>query len=368
MFMDVHWPAQIQTECANVYSQDINRYLAETFHDLNGADRTFDFFVEIESEDFKVDAADRQELITKQKGSHPRDIYIRRVRQVLRSSVEYEKEGNKVSASKIFQNVRLHYLDIRDVLTYLLFDTLYLPVHFGVTVDYPPNIFQMLGSLYRVASNCFTCYQDLKSNPDSDSELAKTVFGRNVRKLLYGYKHADVKKLLTVRVDRHFEQLKAFIGMIDNFAKLLDEYGKYVDANPTTFYGANGIRDDMTIEDRVKWNGRIAFSFNQLCSQIMILGMGITDCYLLRRVLDKDYVTNAITYTGGSHTINYINSLAGDFGFTVTHISATPAKSVAELNSTMKERLSKGDIITDLFVPIPYAQCSDLTTFPPKFM
>lgn len=379
MFMDVHMPPQLQTECANIYSQDFNRFLAETFHDLNGADRMYDFFMEIDPELYKIDSAVRAEAKTKQSRGAPRDKYIRQVWQLLRSSVEYDSKGDHVSASKVFQNVRLHYLDIRGVLSDLMFGMFHLPIHFGVTVDYHPSaLFLTLGRIYRTVNHCLGIYQDLKANPEAvprsddektpESELVGPAFGRYVRKLLYGYKHADVKRLITARVDRYFGMLKDFTDMIDDFAKLLAEYGQYIDAHPVTFYGDNGIRDDMTIEDRVKWNSDIAFSFNQLTNQIMIAGVGITDCYLLRRVLDKDYVTNAITYTGGSHTVNYVNALVGDFGFTVTNISATPADSVTELNRTIKERLSKGDIITDLLVPIPYSQCSDLTDFPLRFL
>lgn len=39
------------------------------------------------------------------------------------------------------------------------------------------------------------------------------------------------------------------------------------------------------------------------------------DCYLLRRVLDKNYITNAIIYTGALQTIYYIFFLIKFYNF-----------------------------------------------------
>ena len=41
----------------------------------------------------------------------------------------------------------------------------------------------------------------------------------------------------------------------------------------------------------------------------LIIFTNITDLFFLRRFLDKDYITKAITYTGAVHSINYINFL-----------------------------------------------------------
>ena len=47
----------------------------------------------------------------------------------------------------------------------------------------------------------------------------------------------------------------------------------------------------------------------------------ITDVYFLRRILDKDYITTILSYTGSAHSANIIYILVKYFDFTVTHIA-----------------------------------------------
>lgn len=52
---------------------------------------------------------------------------------------------------------------------------------------------------------------------------------------------------------------------------------------------------------------------------------------MLRRFLDKTYITNSIAYTGMGHSMNYIYILLHEFDFKITHVSYTEIP-ITELN------------------------------------
>ena len=96
-----------------------------------------------------------------------------------------------------------------------------------------------------------------------------------------------------------------------------------------------------------------------------IFQLKIMDVYFLRRFLDKDYITNAITYTGGEHSMNYIRVLVKYFGFNITHFSYM--KYDIKKTTDLIKKSKKYSEIQILFFPEILAQCSDLSTFPKLF-
>jgi hypothetical protein len=93
----------------------------------------------------------------------------------------------------------------------------------------------------------------------------------------------------------------------------------------------------------------------------------IMDIYFLRRFLDKDYITNAITYAGKAHSISYLYILVKYFDFQITHISHSAVANVKKLTKKIK-KITLDDVpkisqlITDQEI-----QCSDMTDFPVDF-
>ena len=108
LFLDVHVPVMVQTECTNVFSKDINKYLAESFYQLIDTPKTYDFFMEIRPSDISFST---QEWIKKSKSK-----YIHQMMKFFSMIFQYDKDKNKVSISDYFKNIRLHYLDVRDYL------------------------------------------------------------------------------------------------------------------------------------------------------------------------------------------------------------------------------------------------------------
>ena len=109
LFMDVHVPVYIQTECTNIFSKDINKYFAESFYELNNASKKYDFFMEVRPNDVIYPA--NPGPMKKRKHN-----YIDQMVKLFATILKYDKEENKISISDYFKNVRIHYLDVRNYL------------------------------------------------------------------------------------------------------------------------------------------------------------------------------------------------------------------------------------------------------------
>ena len=91
----------------------------------------------------------------------------------------------------------------------------------------------------------------------------------------------------------------------------------------------------------------------------------LMDIFFLRRFLDKDYVTNGVSYTGTIHSVNYVYLLVKYFGFNITNyhfLTIIPE----ELEKKIKETKNPREIDPFIF-PLYLHQCSDLTEFPELF-
>ena len=87
--------------------------------------------------------------------------------------------------------------------------------------------------------------------------------------------------------------------------------------------------------------------------------------FFLRRFLDKKYITNAITYTGAFHFNVYIDILAKDFGFKITHAAYSKYPNLDELNRQVL-KTDFGELGFIFNQPIR-TQCSNLEDFPKNF-
>jgi hypothetical protein len=96
------------------------------------------------------------------------------------------------------------------------------------------------------------------------------------------------------------------------------------------------------------------------------IGLYMMDLFLLRRFLDKDYVTNTITYTGAHHSINYIRLLVKYFDFDITHCSYIKNNDISSATTKIKKSKKNEELKELFFTPI-FIQCSDLGSFPKLF-
>ena len=82
-----------------------------------------------------------------------------------------------------------------------------------------------------------------------------------------------------------------------------------------------------------------------------------TDLYLLRRILDKNYINKSIIYSGSQHSLNYIYFLVKYFDFKIVKIHK-----INENKDEIIKSIKNTDIVYDIYKLFidkekPYEQC-----------
>ena len=81
------------------------------------------------------------------------------------------------------------------------------------------------------------------------------------------------------------------------------------------------------------------------------------DCYFLRRFLDKDYITNAIVYTGHIHTTEYLFFLIKYYDFEIIEYDDKNKLTIDEIMKYIKKNNSVYDIINTFLLNQSLNQC-----------
>jgi hypothetical protein len=379
LFMDWHEDISMQTECINVFSKDLNKYLAENFYKLNSSNIIYDFFMEIRPTDILVPPnVGTETLIYKKK-------YITQVLKFFSSVFKYDPQKDIVGISNIFKNIRLHYLDIRDYLKYHIVDHLSeadnlskeFMCHHDIELD---QLAEIIYILQTAKINLDQTIKIFKSKPKTIPKKQPVIkyyqgfeqetIERLIAKIKQSYKHDNIKNILVPLFGMYVNDLVTLSRTIDNTIQKLNEYGKKIndsfaklnkESDETYYYGITSHETRKIIMD-------IVDSVDFLYSNCVNIFAKITDIYMLRRFLDKDYITNAIIYSGAAHSETYISILVAKFDFKITHISYLSVSNINALNKEIKINTNKNKDITELLYPPVLHQCSDITNFPDKFL
>jgi hypothetical protein len=380
LFMDWHEDVSTQTECINVFSKDLNKYLAENFHKLNGSSVLYDFFMEIRPTDILIPPnVGTEALIWKKK-------YIMQVIKFFATVFKYDYQKDIVGVSDIFKNIRLHYLDIRDYLKYHIIDYIVEADKLAKEFMYYHNVMigplsNIINMLQTAKTNLDKTIQIFKSNPKTKTKkqpiikyyqgFEQETIERLVAKIKQSYKHDNVKNILVPFFDKYIKDLVTLSKKIDNTIQKLNNYGnKLRDStdklnkepeNEMYYYGPSSYAIRKIIMD-------IIDSTDYLYSTCINIFAKVTDIYMLRRFLDKDYITNAIVYSGAAHSETYISILVTKFNFKITHAAYLSVPNIDTLNKEVKIKTNKNNDITELFYPPILHQCSDITNFPDEFL
>ena len=150
LFMDIHNPENEQTKCSTP-SLEIEEFLKNNFNNLINYNKYYDFFVEFQPGTF---------LLPKKKQWYNRNIYLDRVLRFFKKYLNYNPTSNEVKTSKIFKNIRFHYIDIRDWLEYYIFEIigqLFILLYIESKNEYTINniiklLDMIIDELYRIKS------------------------------------------------------------------------------------------------------------------------------------------------------------------------------------------------------------------------
>ncbi len=379
LFMDVHVDPTYQTECENIRSIDVRDYFVQTFDKLTNTDRYYDFFVE----DFPMKLHTTHSF---------KEIYITQIRQLLHKSMNLS--DGIVKRSTEFPNVRFHYLDIRDY-TKLFHDTMKHLQNFVFSLRRGERLVKsdfntIMDAVHVLAGHSKFLYDIFFKNdtsnrekiksviPGTANEMAKRTKDDNskitrqiIQKMLHKYQHKDVQKEIIKYMNTYLKKyFHEFFKYSAEFKKYLDNHYKYVSKHPDEL-----VYDKTNIEDPFQY-GYTSLTFENIINGIYNIFVNfknswweyqacIMDIYFIRRFLDKDYVTNAIVYTGAAHSHNYIYFLIKYFDFKITNYSFMKGK----LSDNIKKihNMNNPFEIKDMFYPKMLYQCSNLTDFPVLF-
>lgn len=377
IFFDEHLGVQYQTECSNVFSADIDKYLANTFNNLNDSEKSYDFFLEI-----------NPSIITYPSDNN-RDIYIIQVIKMFKKMFQYQPSNNKVSVSQIFQNVRLHYMDIRDYLEVGYYDRLYRTKDIAnemfhnqiIEIDKLDRIISLIDDF---SKHNKVVLQILKeSSKNNNKEKVKLIPVKNymdtakiyqkvqyiLNKTFNRYKHPDIQKKMVNQKIVLQDYLK---DLIDNCNDLIDKFRSFINRvldaegklNPDRSFITEYV-PDLPSREVSEILYQIRRDVSDLLNKSSFFYTRFMDVYFLRRFLDKDYITNAITYTGAYHSNVYIEILAKEFDFEITHFSYSNTPNLKSLNNKIK-KLDANEL-GQIFYRAKKLQCTDLSHFPEKF-
>lgn len=377
LFMDAHINVANQTECLNIFSQDFHQYLANSFYELNKTSKIYDFFFEIYPTRVPLVEYEEEFMLQKQK-------YVWQVYKFFKKIFKYNPKENRVEISDLFHNVRLHYIDLRDYFEAHIIEKLRIingisdDISNGISADLLDEMIGIFKEIEDDLKKLLDILKNTKDIPNKDAtirdkekeDIDETTMKHLAYKFRYRYNHAEIKKILNDRLEKVLDDFVAYNNFIDDTIRDLD---RYIDIILNT-------NKKLLKDDRITFHydyGLSSFDQRQIIkninditdmaeSKFTNMFVKLVDIYFLRRFLDKDYITNAIAYTGAAHSANYVFTLVNYFGFKITHIAYSETPNLDTLNKEIIGAKSMEDVLGMLMKP-KEQQCSDITHFPNNF-
>jgi hypothetical protein len=301
LFMDVHNDLDNQTRCDSFDSIDISHLM---YKKIVNTDKELDFFLEITFDEIKS------------KQTNKRDIYIKELFEMFKSEFTIEKINNTdiVRYSKSNSKVRLHFLDIRNVMDFedirhIINEKILKKMKLLIEITnnnekkkissqilkYFQNIYDKLNKLTSDIDEIINSKSQMKNIGDSKQKYyINKIFNRcNDKKLkqyLINFMQMNYKNTM-FNLDNALSHIKNILENIE-----LSNIGEINEIYSLTEFVREAITDLYCL---------------------------VVDCFLLRRVLDKDYINNSIIYTGFQHSIHYMYFLHKYYNFEITKIFHT---------------------------------------------
>ena len=313
---DIHYDFQNQTECKyddKYDSIDIDKFFL-LFMKKNKK-KIFDLFIEMDNYNFKnIDYLNYKE------------IYILSIQKLFKFYLIKDKNDIKVNPK--YPNFRFHYSDNRNKLLN----------HDDIFYFYSNNI----ENKNILNLNIGLIYEKLKEIILESIE--SLINNSSINKILNNYTNEQTKEIINFIYNNYV--LKNFNYLIELINKLILNY--------------NQLTENIIIKE-----------IDKISNLSQLIYVVITDLFFIRKFLDKNYIKNAILYTGQAHLNNIMYLLVKYFNFKVTHVyNYSNIKKINKflINMTSQYLNHIVEINNEfLFVNYPIIQCSNLFDFPEDF-
>lgn len=331
IFGDYHFNVNIQSECDSDASLDVDQFLKQAF---NGIDKKIDLFVEMNYNDARYHQTNKY-------------MYIEQVRKFALKNFP-QNINNVVKSSQNYPNVRFHFFDFRDDINNFIYALFRL-------TDY--LCYPSIGILHDTINTINT----LINNVEQVISILKSI--KHINKISNNYNNDNVKKIIV----EHYHE---YIASIKKLPSILNKIKKQVEK--IIINVPNCVNKPQMFIFKTVYVPLIKI-YDEHSNYFNFIVIALTDMYLLRRFLDKNYITNAIVYAGNAHLAHLTFRLIKEFGFKLTHINKTehPVDFINdEINKLSTYDLLKTSELLSGFENLPSSyiyQCSNLFDFPENF-
>ncbi len=391
VIFDAKIDSEHQLRCESIRGEDVADFMVRTFDELKTtSDKTYDFMLEREpSRALNIDY-------------NKKGRYIDQIIYLFHKAFKIDKDKNIVQQSYELPNVRFHWVDVRDyvlnitnnfVSNYLPDAILALETKMSINnvnqfADLIDIVNSQIGFIYGViyetelsndlpkTKHIFSTKGRILANfliPEYDEITKKIMY-----KILKSYNNKNIQDKINYIINNELHDIfinffgfvKKSLNELEQIKKRLNRL-KNIDNNDT--WKTLMPRKDGTVSYDIEYNE--SHEYLDLCKNmnkqiftfiIENIGPYIMDLFLLRRFLDKNYITNTITYTGVEHSVNLIRLLVKYFDFDITHYSYLKGNNIPKTINTIRETKKKEELY-DLFLRPILSQCSDLGSFPKLF-
>ncbi len=389
LFMDYHMPDAQQGKCENIRAVDIDTFLVEEFDKLAKTKPT-------QTYDFMFERGPTRPYHSKK----IRGKYLHQVAKLFTESFKIDLDVNKAQRSELVPNVRFHYVDVRDFVAKNNFIAYYehiAPVLNVIDYNKSYNIGQLNDLFHNIQSmqyNYSMLYVLLyKNNNLFNPKMEKSLYSayeykmniiseednykliqKFIHKLLSRYENKNIQKIIQKIIDTElhemfidlFNYLDIILTFINKEIDMLKKFGEnsstkilFQQSDGSYNYGIDHLEH---LDKILKFSDISRILFDKYIN----IGVYLMDLYLIQRILDKNYITNSIAYTGASHSENYIRLLVKYFGFKITHYSYLKDNDIKKAEKIINNSKNMQELAV-LFSPIIFTQCSNLDSFPKLF-
>jgi hypothetical protein len=183
-----------------------------------------------------------------------------------------------------------------------------------------------------------------------DTNKLKTI----IRKVRTMYNNKKIKNILSSQLDIVELAYNNIVYHIDNFINYINQINEHK---------AEIIIDQLYLTQITK---ECIIRADILKDALIVNNTKFTDIYMLRRFLDKDFIINAVSYTGGRHSNYYVYILVKYFSFVITNFSYSTIADIDLLNDSIRKAENSTNLDIYLFSP-GMIQCSNISNFPDNF-
>lgn len=391
LYFDIHVG---ETECANALAKDVKQHFIDEFQTIKK--KKIDFFLEV-----------RPRLMERYKKiENDRFIYIDSLWKFFFEV--YSRKNKKAQVSAVFPNVRFHYVDIRsEIESDLIACHAYLKEFISHTntmnLEYmKEKTKEFMNSLESLLQQTFEDEKRLYGYIYNDAKFVTTKNKERtsiLQELLDTFLQLTPFSKVSVRQhtqihdrEKNLKELKDSVDKIkeryvnkyikeENKKILSDiikphflEYFKIENVRRTTYLNLQQVllKENRSPQPIIDLLQSLHVQIGMALDAVLKAHVGLMDLYLLRRFLDKKYITNVVAYTGAYHSINYISYLVKYFGFKITHADYTnasnpTAQTLNLITNKIKKTSTTTKSIKEMFLPPKLIQCSNIKKFPPQF-